>query len=89
MSIIFGLISRSILIGLFAFFWLGIVNWANKLFQHQFSFEDFLNEQKYYLSQNTLKRLNDEINKQKNKQAITLRISNGGACGLSSAVILL
>lgn len=61
MSIAFGIFTQSLLIGLFIYFWLGIMNWATKLFQHQFSFDDFLNERKYHLSQNTLKRLNEEI----------------------------
>jgi hypothetical protein len=42
--IFIGLVNRSLLVGLVCYFFLGIMNWVIKLFQHQFSFNEFLNE---------------------------------------------
>ena len=51
--------------GLIVFGFIGVINWAFALFQHQLSFDDFIHEKKYNLSNNTLERLEKEIKEEK------------------------
>jgi hypothetical protein len=50
-SFLFGSISRSFLIGLITFLFIGFMNWVIKLIQHKISFDELLSQRNYHLSQ--------------------------------------
>jgi len=64
-SLLFIIVSHVLLIGLITFFFLGFLNWIIKLFQHQLSYDSFITEKEYNLNDNTVERLEREINEEK------------------------
>lgn len=61
-SIGFGLLTQLILVGLFAFLWIGGMSWSILLYSHRISFDDFLYDHGIRRTDTLLEKIEHEAN---------------------------